>query len=828
MTWPSSLLRLRLGARLTQEELAARTGLSVRSVRNLELGRVRAPRVDTVRLLGTALGLSGAGLDAFVGEARAGYWTSRGGPPHEPADRNGNTSEQVRCVPRRIPDICGRTAEIEHLLSVTRTATPAVVAVDGMAGVGKTTLAIEVAFRLGDSYPDAHLYLDLHGHSERPPVAPVEAAGLLLRQLNVTPDRIPPGLAERAALWRSELARRRSLVVLDNAHDSDQVRPLLPATDSCVVLITSRRRLMGLDAAHALSLGRLDHGSAVEMMTRVAGERVLADHDAAAELVALCGGLPLALRIAAAKLTHRPGWTVGDLVHRLRRAQHPSAELAVEGRAVSAAFTLSYSQLPTPAQRVFRLLAVHPGGTFETHCVAAIAGLTPADANDIVEQLVDVHLLDTPADGRYRFHDLLLDYAGGLLDKDGDADRADAQVRLLDYYLNTTAAATAGLESAHGRLNIAFEPGCASARTFATSSEAESWLHHHWMTVITLLGEAHDARRHRHVVMLAQALWPYLYQHGPFSVATTVHERSLEAATALADERLQALAADRLASAHSRTGDWPACLDTIERAVRLWRSCQDDSGLQQSLSNSAAVYGQLGRFAECIAAAEEALTIATRRGLVIPAESARVFLGVALRYIGRAGEALAHHRHALAAAFGAGHEALTSRALREVALDHLVLGHHRLAALLLSRVLSLPGTLPYGTAEALSALGTAHSLLGRSPAAMAAHRTAVAGLRELGDPACLAMALNDLGASLLRVREHADALAAYQEALELAERPGVRFETARAHAGIGQALDETSPAEAARHHRIAMALFEDMGTPESETVARHLAALSMR
>ena len=296
-------------------------------------------------------------------------------------------------LPYDLPDFAGRGDDLDRLLH----AGPAVVitAIDGMAGIGKTALAVHAAYRLADRFPDGQLFCDLHSHTPGArPLEPAEALERLLRMIGVPPETIPAALDERVARWRAELAGRRVLVVLDNAVSAAQVRPLLPGSPHALVLVTSRRRLGVLDGATVLSLDVLPWAEALALFGAVAGAaRVAAEPAAAAEVVRLCGRLPLALRIAGSRLAHRPGWTVAALADRLRERADRLDELTLADRGVGPAFALSYAQLAPAEQRMFRLLGVHPGADFDAWSAAALAGCTPRAAEDVLEALVDAHLL---------------------------------------------------------------------------------------------------------------------------------------------------------------------------------------------------------------------------------------------------------------------------------------------------------------------------------------------------------------------------------------------------------------------------------------------------
>jgi DNA-binding SARP family transcriptional activator/tetratricopeptide (TPR) repeat protein len=334
-------------------------------------------------------------------------------------------------LPYDLPDFLGRDAALDQLLS--GAGTVVINAIDGMAGIGKTALVVHAAHRLAGGYPDGQLFCDLHAHTPgSQPVQPEAALELLLCTLGVPPDQIPDGLPARTAMWRSQLAGRRVLVVLDNAATAAQVRPLLPGTPHCLTLVTSRRRLGVLDGATVLSLDTLDDHEALALFAAVAGAaRTSAEPGAAAEAVRLCGNLPLAIRVAATRLAHRPTWTVRSLVQRLRAQTNRLGELELHDRGVASAFALSVADLADAERRMFRLLGLHPAATFDAYSAAALAETTPGEAESLLESLVDAHLLTQPAGGRYSFHDLLREYARQLAVGEGDAPT----VRLREYYL---------------------------------------------------------------------------------------------------------------------------------------------------------------------------------------------------------------------------------------------------------------------------------------------------------------------------------------------------------------------------------------------------------
>ncbi|MEW9547353.1 NB-ARC domain-containing protein [Nonomuraea sp. NPDC050783] len=418
-------------ALLTQEQLAERAGLNVRTVRRMENGGLWQPRTSSLLLLAQALELDGEERALLAAVTRG-----------QPATGEGD--EPAACgpaiVPRQLPAdvavLAGRERELAALVNDlgagtgagagtgTGTGTGAggvagtgaggvaVVAVEGMAGVGKTALAVHAAHRLAPRFPGGQLFVDLHGHARTtPPVEPGEALARLLRALGVPGADVPGHLDDRAALYRSVLAERRVLVVLDDAADEHQIHPLLPAGRDCRVIVTSRRRLSCLDEAASLPLDVLPPAAAVALFTRMAGPGRVAGvpREELSEVVARCGLLPLAVRGAAARLRAHATWSVRHLLERL--AGDRLAELGAGRHDVAAALDLSCDRLSPEARRAYRLLGSRGGAGFGAGTAAALLGTTPPRAERLLDQLLEAHLVQETAPGRYRLHDLVREHA---------------------------------------------------------------------------------------------------------------------------------------------------------------------------------------------------------------------------------------------------------------------------------------------------------------------------------------------------------------------------------------------------------------------------------
>jgi tetratricopeptide (TPR) repeat protein len=474
-----------------------------------------------------------------------------------------------------LADFTGREAELAEILAAVADGRgPRVVAIDGMGGSGKTTLAVRAAYRLAGDYPDGQLYLDLHGYTSDGQPAPVGSAlDSLLTAMGVPREQIPDDPAGQEMLWRSTLATRRVLLLLDNVADGAVLRPLLPAAPGCVALVTSRARLVDLDGATWISLGTMSERDSADLIRATLGaDRVAAEPAAAHELAVLCGDLPLALRIATARLRNRPRWTIRYLVDRLRDETHRLDELSSGERGVAPTLRLSYQALDERSRRALRLLSVHPGETIDLHAAAAVLALDLREAEEVAEALLDVHLLEQPAIGLYAFHDLVRSFAAGLTA--GPAGDEGALERLLEYQLSTSDAACELLFPGRARRPTGIRDTPARLPALPDASAAAAWLAGEQPTLRATIAMAHRRGLDRHAACLSHnvSLW--------LNACDMVHEFAETARLAVAAAR--------------RTGD-PRLLGT-------------------SLLNLGVACRKLGLAAEGMAAAGEALEVAARLG----------------------------------------------------------------------------------------------------------------------------------------------------------------------------------------------------------------------
>jgi transcriptional regulator with XRE-family HTH domain len=404
------LRRQREAAGLTQEELAERAGLAVRTISNLERGQTRRPHARSIRVLAGALGLA----EGVPGELTRSYRRSYCDGYQRPVPRT---------LPGGVPNFTPRPAEMAALAKLLDQVDPdgggpVIAAISGTAGAGKTTLALHWARQADARFPDGQLYANLRGFDPRvTPATPSELIRMFLDALGVPAQDVPPDLAARAALYRSLLTGKRMLLVLDNARDEQQVRPLLPAAAGCMVIVTSRKRLVGLgavDGAQLLTLGVLSSADAHAFLaSRLGAQRVAAEPEAVADVAALCAGLPLALAVAAGRLAARPGFLLSAVAAELRDSgcRLDALDTGDPSVSVRAAISWSVRQLSAPASRMFRLLGLAPWPDVGLPAAASLAGVCVAEARAQLAELAAGHLVEEHAPGRFGMHDLLRVYA---------------------------------------------------------------------------------------------------------------------------------------------------------------------------------------------------------------------------------------------------------------------------------------------------------------------------------------------------------------------------------------------------------------------------------
>ena len=794
-----ALLRgLRERALLTQEELALRSGLSAGTVRGIEAGRIRQPRTGSVRLLAEALSLSDEDRRRLVAFARA-----------EPVPESAPAADRPP-VPAQLPaDVSGfhgRSAEGKELDALADPAgsgsAPALAVLAGSAGVGKTALAVHWAHRARPWFPDGQLYLNAQGYLPGERVTPARALAGFLGGLGVPADRIPADVTAAASLYRSLLADKRVLVLLDNVSSADQVRPLLPAGPGSLVLVTSRDRLAGLvalDGACLITLDVLEPAEARGLIAHVTGaQRAGAEPSAVDELARLCGYLPLALRIAAANLVGQPRLTVADYAARLERGSRLTL-LTVEGddqAAVRVAFDHSYATLPHPARRLFRLLGVAPGGDVTAPAVAALAGIPVADGERELDRLAAAHLVQENAPGRYSCHDLLRLYAAGrATGEDPDEARRAAVERLIRWYL-ATAASAARLLYPDRRAR----PGTEAPGPFDDHRATLAWLTAERANLVSAARHAAEHGPYPVAWQLADALQRFFWNGGDPVDWLAVAQAGLAAARADGELAAQAVARSNLGSLHWRQGALEVAAGHYRDAVELARRAGRDDLEADALGGLGAVCRRAGRPGEAATLLARALTLNRAAGRLEPSNVGR--LGSVYWEMGRLREAAAHHAGAYAMYRAMGSLGGQAIALANLGETSYLLGDRRRAAHRLNRALRLYRAIGNrdGEADALCGLARIRSDAGRPGPARELAQAALVLAREVGGDGSMAQVLNTVGAVLYRAGRPGPAAARYREGLRLARAGGHLHPEAEALIGLavtGRKLDRLDDARAA-------------------------------
>ncbi|MFF0740896.1 BTAD domain-containing putative transcriptional regulator [Streptomyces sp. NPDC004111] len=615
--------------------------------------------------------------------------------PAEPTTAAAPATVRPAQLPASVPDFTGRDAFVRELgerLASAETSVMAVSALAGIGGVGKTTLAVHVAHAARPHFPDGQLYVDLQGAGSRP-AEPEAVLGAFLRALGTPDSAIPDSPDERAALYRSTLDGRRVLVLLDNARDASQVRPLLPGTAGCAALVTARTRMVDLAGAHLVDLDVMSPEEALQLFTRIVGEeRVRAEREAALDVVGACGFLPLAIRIAAARLAARRTWTVSVLATKLADERRRLDELQAGDLAVKATFELGYGQLEPAQARAFRLLGLADGPDISLAAAAAVVGLPVHETEDLLEALVDTSLLESAAPGRYRFHDLVRLYARACAERDEQLpeERELALSRLLDFYL-ATAAGVYALERPGDRLVDHLAETSYPGLVFADRRAGEDWL---YAEADPLLACAHQAAGSAtgtaSLRRAADLMWAALDlgESGANVKQFESTARVLLAATRQSgDERAQARALVALTVVHHASGRFteadqaaaevvllspedqdplPRCWASnvrgilayyqnrfpdgerhLTEAIASFRSIGDRPGEASALCNLSRNHLATGRTSSAVALAQQGIDIYVDMGHSLRGANARYALGMALTEDGRHDEATAQLNESL-------------------------------------------------------------------------------------------------------------------------------------------------------------------------------------
>lgn len=728
------LRRDREAAGLTQEELAERTGLSVRALSNIERGRTSAPRPSSLRLIARALTLTADHAGPVGGPA-----PGLGTPPQWPVSQ----------LPAALADFTGRREQTWQLTALLAAAGDGqapgavVLAVVGAGGIGKSALTVYVAQRAAAHFPDGQLYLDLRSRGPRP-VAPVDALAQFLRDLG---GGLAAGYgteAELAARYRSLLAGLRLLIVLDDARDAAQVRPLLPGAGRCAVVVTSRHCMLDLESARVMELDTLADAEASAMFARIIGPRVAAEPVAAREVLAACGGLPLAIRIAAARLTARPQWPIAALASRLADERSRLNELQAGDLAVRASFGVGYATVRSAAghadaapDRAFRLLGLTGGSDISLPAAAALLGVPLACAEQSLELLVDHHLLQSAEPGRYRFHDLLRAYASErVLTEDRRAERDQAVGRMLRWYLGSATAAARLVHPNGSRLSVSAADDGHLPFTFAGYADALAWLDAEYANLVSAVRQAAGQGEHELAWKLPACLCSLFYLRGHVGDWIDTHQIGLTSARALGDRQAELWLRNNLGIGylHARRPD--AAVGYFRQNLAIVREAGDQLALPRTMVNLGDALTKDGRGNQAIQPLHNALRLFREIGNRAGEGTALGSIGNVCRLRGEFNDAIGHYRLAIAASEETSHFVAQGNTLLELSTTHLALGQVEEAvqeAMNASELFGQTGNL-YGRARAMTALGRVERHRGRAERARRHWLDALEILTQLDHP----------------------------------------------------------------------------------------------
>ncbi|GIJ57815.1 ATP-binding protein [Virgisporangium aurantiacum] len=756
--------RRRLG--LSQEELAERTGIGVRSIGKIEAGRIANPRPATVRRLADAFGLTGDERDRFCSAATV---TADATPAAGAPATATRIPPARRVTPAQLPaDVArftGRQAQLDRLTAALDAAAganaaaagtaaanegsaagtagadqgaadrhPAAVvisAIAGTAGIGKTALAVHWAHRVRHRFPDGQLYVNLRGfHPSGVVMDPAQAIRALLEALDVPRPRIPADLDAQAALYRSELADRRMLVVIDNARDAEQVRPLLPGAPGCFVLVTSRSQLTSLvavEGAHPLTLDLLTEGEAEQLLaSRLGADRLAAEPGAVAEIVTRCARLPLALAIVAARAATNPQFPLRAIADELRGLdaladEDPSGD-------IRAVFSWSVATLTPAAARMFRLLGLHPGPDISAAAAASLAG--ERHVRPMLAELTRAHLVVEAVPGRYTLHDLLRAYAAELAtNEESEVERHAAALRMFDHYVHTAHAADRLVDP---HRDASAPPAPANGVTpepLADHQQALAWFTAEQVVLYNAVRHAAASGFDAHACQLARRTAEFLDRRGHWRDSVETQHVALAAARRLGDLPAQAETHRVLARAHTRLGDYDDAHVHYRLALDVYTAAGDEAGQAHTHNSIADVCERQDRYQD----------------------------------------ALDHARMALDLHRGLGHRRGEAAALNAVGWYQAQLGDHRPALESCEQALRLLEELGdrYGQAATSDSLGYVHDRLGHHDRALDCYRHSLELFRDLGDRYWEATLLTRIGETHRAMGDTDAARADWQHALTI-------------------------------------------------------------
>jgi len=734
-------------------------------------------------------------------------------------DRGPGPTSQADMLPPETTDFVGRGEELALLTHEQRDARVNVI--EGMAGVGKTALAVHAARAVAARYPDGVFYLNFHTHDPGgPSLDGADAVHRLLQMLTAPTTQMPAELGECLALLRAQLSRRRAVVILDDAARYDQVGPLLSAAGQSMVLITTRRKLPALEGAQALTLDVLSMEDAITLFRRLAGQGRVHDEGEAATAVRLCGRLPLAIQLAAGRLAQDYPPRLADLVGELSRSPARLGGAGAASPEVMSAFELSYRSLEPEHQRFFRRLGLNPCPSVSLPAAAALGGSSLAEADKALTVLLDHHLIAQASVGQFRFHDLIREYAAMCAGREESrSEQRQAVGRLLDYYLDAADEADRVLHPFRNRLPGPAARSPSASPALRTPEGAAGWLESEWRNILQAARYAHRHERKQKCADLTHALSGFLEVSAYWEEAIAAHTLALQASRDAADPARTAQASLDLSEVSQQTGRYEAALALAEDAAAIYRSLADRRGEAEALDQTGTAHARAGRFREALAYFREARITdpdAASRHCVARTLS---HAGIASWQLGRHSDAMAHLQEALLLFREIGDRRGQAKTLNNLGEIQLYCGYHRDALESYQKSLEIFREIGGAQNEAIlyHNIGAVYHYKGCYEDGLDAYRRALATFRSIGDLPNESGVLNGIGAIYRSAECHHEALIYHEKARSIAEEIGDQSQQLTAIRGIADVRRECGRyAEALDYYNTALSMAIQIGDPYQE------------
>ncbi|MFI2237481.1 AfsR/SARP family transcriptional regulator [Streptomyces chrestomyceticus] len=743
-------------------------------------------------------------------------------PPHAIAPAPGARQAPV---PDNLPshgELVGREEELRFLMAapVQDGAVIALQAISGMGGIGKSLLAVHLARRLQQRYPDGRIHLDLCAHAPgRPPLTPQAALASLLRVLGVPADGIPRGLDELTSLWRSLLSDRRAVIVLDDAAGPEQVRPLLPVGSRSLTVVTSRRRMAGIPGLRPVFLDVLPPEDAATLFVRLVGPERAGDPGEVAAVVRLCGRLPLALEIAAGRLVSRPSWTTGHLIQRLSRRHGRLGEIRDVYRDIARVFEMSYHTLDDGQRSVFRLLALHPGPQFGPHAAAALTGLPLPATERIIETLLDAHLIQEPEADRYQYHDLIAEYALTLATEDPPEAREAALHRLSAFYLSAADRADRLVNPRRSRLDVPHPADPELLPRWSKAQEARDWLAAEQQA---LLAAERHARTHGapdRAAWFGHVLAVFLDTEGHWAEAEHIHRHAALHWQQCRDRRAEARAQTELSTMHAHAARYTQAEAAGRRALELARAVHDTETEAEALQQLGVLHWHRGEYRLMLSVQRAALELRQKSGDRWHQARGTNNLGIAYLHLGDHATAMQHFRQALTMFREINDKRGETQSLNNLAESQLHMGEQESARISFSQALAISVESGSRSEQAIARINLASTfhMPKELTEALELYAEALRTFQQLGDRRNETITFINTGNALRESGEFTTAAQHYVSALDLARAIGAGLEEAQALRGLGITDFGTGLTEqAAVHLEMALSAARRIGSPEEE------------